>query len=96
MRKYGLHEGDAAPGITASAGQAALLLVESLIHELVANGRLPLDRAIAVVEIATDTAGQIALAQCTDQADDPVGDLLRVIARTLSLDADAPSSTSHG
>ncbi|MBJ6123452.1 hypothetical protein [Sphingomonas mollis] len=88
MYRDELHEHDPFRAATSAPGRAALLLVESLIHELVAVGILPLSRAIAVVDIAIDTASEIASAQVEGQRDDDrVGQLLQAIAQTLSLDA---------
>lgn len=41
-------------------GQAALLLVESLIHALVANAAIALDEAVAMVEVAQEVACDLA------------------------------------
>lgn len=45
-----------------SHGRAALLLVESLIHELVAKAVLTLGEAIDIIDIAIDVEGELALA----------------------------------
>ena len=42
-------------------GQAAMLLVESLIHGLIANSVMTVEQAVEVVDIATEVKAEIAL-----------------------------------
>jgi hypothetical protein len=70
------------------SGEAALLLVESLIHALVAKSGLSLPEAIEVVQIAIDA--QLAIGK--DRGDDPdqtlrSASLLAAIANSLGIDA---------
>ena len=66
-----------------SPDDSALLLVESLIHELVAAGTLDRARAMVVVEIAIGARGEIR----TDRGDAVAlaFDPLRAILDTLRL-----------
>lgn len=73
-------------------GQAALLLVESLIHVLIARRVLCVSEAIEVVEVAGDVKREIA----ADLGDSPATlrrslALLEGIARSLGNDLDGDS-----
>ncbi|HEU0071580.1 MAG TPA: hypothetical protein VFS04_09810 [Alphaproteobacteria bacterium] len=68
-------------------GQAALLLIESLIHSLIACSVISLEEAIDIVDVAVDVQ--------TDIADEPPAgrrkvrdalELLRALKASLSLD----------
>ena len=70
-------------------GQAALLLVESLLHSLIARSVLSVEQAIEVVEVAADVKGEIA----ADQGDSPATlrrSLVMLDAIAASLKFDAP------
>jgi hypothetical protein len=41
-------------------GQAALLLVESLIHDLVARAVISVDEAVEIVQVAADVKAEVA------------------------------------
>lgn len=51
-----------------ASGEAAMLLVESLVHELVAGRILPLEAAVDVVQVAIDVQAEIADARGDDPA----------------------------
>jgi hypothetical protein len=57
-------------------GHAALLLVESLIHGLIANSSLTVEQAVEIVEIA---------AQVKHDTADAVGDTPTTLQRSLHL-----------
>lgn len=68
-------------------GQAAMLLVESLIHGLIALGTITLADAVEVVDTATEVKADIA----DDLGDSPANvrksiDLLNAIRTSLSRD----------
>lgn len=70
-------------------GQAALFLVESLLHTLIDKNALSVDEAVAVVETAAEVKAEIA----PDLGDTPELlekslDLLSAIAASLRYDAD--------
>jgi len=78
-------------------GQAALLLVESLIHELVGRGLLSIEDAIAVTTDAADVKEEIIL-QATE-SDETAHHSLRLIARiadTLKTDRKLPTDRLDG
>ena len=69
-------------------GQAALLLVESLIHDLVARAVISVDEAIEIVEVAAEVKAEVA----ADLGDSPATmrhslALLEAIGRSLRGDA---------
>lgn len=69
-------------------GQAALMLVESLIHQLIANATLSIDQAIKVVVVATEV--KKVFAEETDErraALDESLAILDAIAASLRVDA---------
>jgi hypothetical protein len=71
-------------------GQAALLLVESLIHDLVARSVLSVDEAVEIVEVAAEVKAEVA----ADLGDSPATmrhslALLEAIGRSLKGDAPA-------
>lgn len=75
-------------------GHAALLLVESLIHDLVERSVLTVDQSIAIIETAIDV--QIDVAQEADGAGAPMWHahtLLVRMAETLRHDVEKPSIT---
>jgi hypothetical protein len=78
----GLHEPDA-------HGQAAMLLVESLIHGLIARSVIQVADAIDMVTVAIEVKMEIAadLGDNQDTKDKTLG-LLSVIRESLSLDID--------
>jgi hypothetical protein len=68
-------------------GRAALLLVESLIHDLVARSTLTIGEAIEIVETAVDADVQFTLEYGVPVA--PLQNstmLLRAISKTLRID----------
>lgn len=64
-------------------GQAALLLVESLIHALIDAGQLSVKEAVGVAQIALDA--QIALAD-VGRAPPAASERLEAILRSLEID----------
>jgi len=77
-------------------GEASLLLVESLIHSLVARSGLSLSEAIEIVQVAIDA--QIEISQ--DRGDDPARlerslALLSAIANSLAIDSDGSEAAGH-
>ena len=69
-------------------GQAAMLLVESLIHGLIARSTISVDEAVEIIETAAEVKAEIA----TDLGDSPGTlrrslTLLEAIARSLRMDA---------
>jgi hypothetical protein len=68
-------------------GQAALLLVESLIHGLVGRRVLSLQEAVDVIEVALDA--QIGL-EDIDRSIAPATDLLQALLRSLEIDLPRP------
>ncbi len=79
-----------APGPDAH-GQAALLLVESLLHSLIARSVLSVEQAIEVVEVAADVKGEIA-ADRGDSAATLRRSLVMLDAIVASLKFDAPEA----
>ena len=83
------HSGTAAPAREPDAhGQAALLLVESLLHDLVARSVLSVEEAIEIVEIAAEVKAEVA----AELGDSPATMrhslvLLEAIGRSLKGDA---------
>ena len=77
-----------APGPDAH-GQAALLLVESLLHSLIARSVLSVEQAIEVVEVAADVKGEIA-AERGDSPETLRRSLVMLDAIVASLKFDAP------
>lgn len=80
------------PILSDSYGQAALLLVESLIHGLCENATLSVEEAIAITERAVDVQHDHAVA--ADGAGAPMWRshaLLSHIASSLRSDAGRPS-----
>ena len=71
-------------------GQAALLLVESLVHELVARSVVTLSGAIEVVQTAIDVSLEMATELQDDQAGAAGRSALLLQAISRSLGADAP------
>lgn len=71
-------------------GQAALLLVESLIHSLVNAGSLSVEDAITSIEVARDA--QLALLEA-NRAPEASTQLLEHILR--SLETDLPPDAPH-
>lgn len=70
-------------------GQAALLLVESLIHGLLARSVISVDEAVSIVEAADSV--QVDIAEAADGAGAPMWRshaLLSAIATSLKLDGD--------
>ncbi len=71
-------------------GRAALLLVESLIHGLVARSALSVAEAVSIVEIACEVQGAIADAEPSPSMLKARG-LLSTLAYSLKIDL--PSET---
>jgi hypothetical protein len=68
-------------------GQAAMLLVESLIHGLIARSVLTVAQAVEIVEVATDVKLEIAADEEHSQAGvEKSLDLLKSISASLMLD----------
>jgi hypothetical protein len=76
------------PGDPDAHGQAALLLVESLIHELVARSVISVDNAANIVTVAMDAKIEIAadLGVSDDTKDRSLG-LLASVHNSLAIDA---------
>lgn len=77
-------------------GQAALLLVESLIHGLLARSIISIGDAIEIVESADSV--QVDMAEEADGAGAPMWQargLLTAILKSLSYDADEDSAPPH-
>ena len=69
-------------------GEAALLLVESLIHGLVARSVLSVDEAISLVAVAMDARAEIVAERGgRDEAQDRAFVLLSAIGTSLAFDA---------
>ena len=78
----------AAPPAADAHGEAALLLVESLIHGLVARSVLSVDEAIALVTVAMDARAEIVAERGErEEAQDPALALLSGISASLAFDA---------
>ncbi|RZL51649.1 MAG: hypothetical protein EOP65_17055 [Sphingomonas sp.] len=78
----------AAPPTTDAHGEAAMLLVESLIHGLVARSVLSVDEAIALVTVAVDARAEIVADRGeADAAQDRALALLSGIGASLAYDA---------
>jgi len=78
----------AAPPTTDAHGEAAMLLVESLIHGLVARSVLSVDEAIALVAVAVDARAEIVADHGeADAAQDRALALLSGIGASLAYDA---------
>lgn len=74
-------------------GQAALLLVESLLHAMLERGILTVDEAIGIAAAAGEVKEEIA-AEATE-SDDTARHSLQLIARIVaSLEYDRPSGTA--
>lgn len=67
-------------------GRAALLLIESLIHGLIAKSVLTTAEAIEIIEIAADVEGELGL---LDAANSGLPSLLTPLADTLVREAAA-------
>lgn len=84
-----------APLLPDPHGQAALLLVESLIHGLLARSVISVGDAIEIVESADSV--QVELAEAADGA--PMWQshaLLSAIAKSLMIDGNAPQPPGSG
>ena len=78
----------AAPPAADAHGEAALLLVESLIHGLVARSVLSVDEAIALVTVAMDARAEIVAERGErEEAQDRALALLSGIGTSLAFDA---------
>ena len=66
-----------------AAGQAALLLVEAMLHELIEIGAFTLPRAISVVEAASEVAEDIEQADGLGDAQHKTLGLLKQIELSL-------------
>lgn len=80
--------GEALPREPDAHGQAALLLVESLIHDLVGRSVISVQEAIDIVEVAAEVKAEVA----ADLGDSPATmrhslALLESIGRSLRGDA---------
>ena len=86
------NESDIPPGPRGSCGpdargQAAILLVESLIHALIARSVISIDDAVEIVSVAAEVQREVI-----DEASDPRAtqdkalDLLQGIQASLSID----------
>jgi hypothetical protein len=67
-------------------GQAALLLVESLIHGLIANSSLTVEQAVEIVQIAAEVKQDMA---------DEVGDAPAAVQQSLHLLNSISASLKH-
>ncbi len=71
-------------------GRAALLLVESLIHDLVANSTLSVSQAVSIVTIALDAQDAITGdAVAPTPSMQKAADLLTALAQSLRIDLPA-------
>ena len=78
----------AAQPTTDAHGEAAMLLVESLIHGLVARSVLGVDEAIALVTVAVDARAEIVADRGeADAAQDRALALLSGIGASIAYDA---------
>jgi hypothetical protein len=71
-------------------GQAAMLLIESLIHGLVARSVISVEDAVVIVEIATEVKADVAadLGESADTMRRSI-DILAAIGESIRLDAKA-------
>lgn len=76
----------AARALPDADGQAALLLVESLIHCLVGHSVISLDDAIDVVGTAADAAAEIEDDDERSRANQSPATMLKAIGESLSHD----------
>ena len=76
------------PVIPDPHGQAAMLLVESLIHMLIAQSVMTVSKAIEVVETALDVTHQMAAELHGEQAAAAAQSALLLVAINKSLRAD--------
>ncbi|ATY33795.1 hypothetical protein [Sphingomonas psychrotolerans] len=67
-------------------GEAALLLVESLIHGLLMRSVLSVGEAVDIVRTAVEVQNDISDQRDDDPGDNPAHRLLSVIATTLGID----------
>jgi hypothetical protein len=73
-------------------GEAALLLVESLIHALIGRSALQIEEAIDIVQVAADAAFEMHGERGGKPTETPASrGLLAAIVRTLEIDADKPT-----
>ena len=82
----GALDGAAPPAVPSGYGEAALLLVESLIHGLVARSRLSMGEAVEIVQIALDAQIGISDERGDPEPMRPAVRHLRAIAASLSID----------
>jgi hypothetical protein len=69
-----------------ACGQAALLLVESLIHSLIAKSLLSVEEAVEVVDVAVDVNLEIA---------NDLGDTAATLQKSLTLLRAISTSLTH-
>jgi hypothetical protein len=75
------------PQVIAAHGAAALMLVESLMHFLIAKSTLTHGDALGVIEIASDALLEIKHDHGDDlAAEPPAATLLAAISRSLAID----------
>jgi hypothetical protein len=67
-------------------GEAALLLVESLIHGLLMQSVLSVGEAVDIVRTAVEVQNDISDERGDDPGDNPAHRLLAAIATTLGID----------
>ena len=79
-------DGAARAPIPEAHGEAALLLVESLIHGLVARSALSIGEAIDIVQIAIDAQVEISDARGDPDEVRPAVRYLSAIATSLKID----------
>lgn len=79
--------GHAEPSAARDAnGQAAILLVESLIHALIARSVITVDDAVDIIEDAVDVSEDFAREQGTPSAELKSFTVLNAIRNSLSID----------
>lgn len=80
----------ASPSVPDAHGQAALLLVESLMHGLVERSVITVADAVEIVDAAADVKAEIAVDLGEpEETEDRALNLLSAISQSLKLDAQA-------
>ena len=82
---------DDVEAVTGGHGQAALLLVESLIHGLIEQGTLSVSQALDIVDTASSVSLEIDRGLIVSAVGQKSIDLLNAIAQSLMVDQMRPS-----
>lgn len=85
IEEKGAHPERPAPRFDAN-GQAAILLVESLVHGLIARSLITVDDAIDMIEDAVDVSEDFAREPRTHPAEPTSFTVLNAIRNSLSID----------